>query len=285
MLVSLRRAARAVFWLLAGLTAGPLQAQTSGTITGVVRSALSDSALGNALVSLETAGRNFQADAQGRFVIRDVPAGRQRLVAKLLGYTPARVHVEVRPDETTPVDIVLRPAATELAELTVIGTTEDRDERRSRLDRVPGSVAVVESARLRETRQANLKDALGFVPGVYVQPRFGAADESQISIRGSGQRNNIHARGVNQLVNGMPYRNADGVTDFESLELLTTESIEIYKGANALRYGGSTLGGAINLETRTGYSAPAVGVTTEGGSFGFFKSQIASGGTAGRLDW
>src|SRR5690349_15396075 len=285
MLVSLRRAARAVLWLLAGLTAGPLQAQTSGIITGVVRSALSDSALGNALVSLETAGRNFQADAQGRFVIRDVPAGRQRLVAKLLGYTPARVHVEVRPDETTPVDIVLRPAATELAELTVIGTTEDRDERRSCLDRVPGSVAVVESARLRETRQANLKDALGFVPGVYVQPRFGAADESQISIRGSGLRGNFHARGVNLLVNGMPYRNADGFTDFESLELLTTESIEVYKGANALRYGGSTLGGAINLETRTGYSAPSVSLTAEGGTFGFFKSQLASGGTAGKLDW
>ena len=104
-------------------------------------------------------------------------------------------------------------------------------------------------------------------------------------IRGSGLRNNFHARGVNLLVNGMPYRNADGFTDFESLELLTTESIEVYKGGNALRYGGSTMGGAINLETRTGYSAPTVGVTTEGGSFGFFKTQLASGGTTGKLDW
>jgi iron complex outermembrane receptor protein len=76
-------------------------------------------------------------------------------------------------------------------------------------------------------------------PGVYVQPRFGAADESQISIRGSGLRNNFHLRGVNVLVNGMPYRNADGFTDFESLELLNTESIEVYKGG--MRFGTADL--------------------------------------------
>ena len=125
----------------------------------------------------------------------------------------------------------------------------------------------------------------GFTPGVYVQPRFGAADESQISIRGSGLRNNFHARGINVLVNGMPYRNADGFTDFESLELLNTESIEVYKGGNALRYGGSTLGGAINLETKTGYTAAPLGVVAEGGSSGFSRGSCSSGATAGKLDY
>ena len=281
----LRRALRAAPCVLVGATGvGSLQAQESGTVTGVVRSALTDSVLPGALVSLEGGTVNLQADGDGRFHIQ-VPRGRQRLVAKAPGFLPGRLTVEVRTAADITVDIRLRPVATELAELTVIGTLEDQNERRSRLDRVPGSVALVESAVLRGTRQANLKDALGLVPGVYVQPRFGAAEESQISIRGSGLRNNFHARGVNLLVNGMPYRNADGFTDFESLELLNTESIEVYKGGNALRFGGSTLGGAINLETRTGYGAPALGVMAEGGSFGFFKSQIASGGTAGQLDW
>ena len=123
------------------------------------------------------------------------------------------------------------------------------------------------------------------VPGVYVQPRFGAADESQLSIRGSGLRNNFHARGVNILINGMPYRNADGFTDFESLDLTTTEAIAVYKGGNALRFGGSTMGGAINLQTSTGYTAPSISATAEGGSFGFSKGQLASGGHAGAVDW
>lgn len=174
--------------------------------------------------------------------------------------------------------VTTKPPVTPLAKVTIIGSRTDLDETRERIRQIPGGVAVVGGAELRSTRQANLKDALRFTPGVFVQPRFGAADESQISIRGSGLRNNFHARGVNLLVNGMPYRNADGFTDFESLELLTTETIEVYKGANGLAFGGSTMGGAINLDTKTGYTAPRAGLFLQGGSFDFLKGQLETGG-------
>ena len=56
-----------------------------------------------------------------------------------------------------------------------------------------------------ESRAANLQDVLQYVPGVLIRPRFGAADESQLSIRGSGLRNNFHLRGINVLIDGFPY--------------------------------------------------------------------------------
>jgi iron complex outermembrane receptor protein len=87
------------------------------------------------------------------------------------------------------------------------------------------------------------------------------------------------------LVNGMPYRNADGFTDFESLELLTASNVQVYKGGNALRYGGSTLGGAINIETRTGYTAEPFQLYAQGGSYGFFKGQVSSGEAFDDLDY
>lgn len=174
---------------------------------------------------------------------------------------------------------------TRLTTVTVIGSRSDITEQRERLLRVPGAVAMIQSAELRASRQANLNDVLRFTPGVFVQPRFGSADESQISVRGSGLRNNFHARGINLLVNGMPYRNADGFTDFESLELLTTDAIEVYKGANALRYGGSTMGGAINMHTQTGYTASPFTGFFQGGSNGFAKGQLASGNMRGAFDW
>lgn len=182
-------------------------------------------------------------------------------------------------------DSTSRRDTTKLATVTVIGSRSDIAEEREKVLRVPGGVAVIPTRELRATRQANLGDVLRFTPGVYVQPRFGSADESQISVRGSGLRNNFHARGINLLVNGMPYRNADGFTDFESLELLTTEAIDVYKGANALRYGGSTLGGAINLHTQTGYTATPFTAFLQGGTYGFAKGQLASGGVTGDLDW
>jgi iron complex outermembrane recepter protein len=173
----------------------------------------------------------------------------------------------------------------QLGAVTVIGSRDDILEARDRMLTIPGGVAMVTPSEMRATRQANLHDVLRFTPGVYVQPRLGAADESQLSIRGSGLRNNFHARGVNLLVNGMPYRNADGFTDFESLEMLTTEAVEVYKGANALRYGGSTLGGAINMLTQTGITAPPLTVYLQGGAFGFLKGQLAAAGMGASTDW
>jgi iron complex outermembrane recepter protein len=261
------------------------QGQETGSIAGRVTAAEADTALPNTLVSIEGYNVSRQTDAEGKFRFTGINPGKHVVVAKRIGYAPLRQTVRVRPGAETAVELALQGEAIQLRELTVIGTRKDLDERRVRLAQVPGSVALIEAKEVRQTRQANFKDVLGFTPGVYVQPRYGAADESQISIRGSGLRNNFHARGVNILVNGMPYRNTDGFTDFESMELSNTESIEVYKGGNALRYGGSTLGGAINIETKTGYTSAPLGVQAQGGSFGFLKSQVSSGATLGRLDY
>jgi iron complex outermembrane recepter protein len=157
-------------------------------------------------------------------------------------------------------------------------------EARDLLQRTPGGVSLVGTQEIRESRGANLKDVLDFVPGVLIRPRFGAADESQLSIRGSGLRNNFHLRGVNVLIDGFSYGNADGFSDFEALELLSTKWIEVYKGSNALRFGANTLGGAINLVTKTGYDASPLELRSEIGSFDFFKNHIATGHVIGPFD-
>jgi iron complex outermembrane receptor protein len=166
--------------------------------------------------------------------------------------------------------------------------TDDRtrttEEAKEEIQRVPGGVEIVPQQKIEEGRAANLKDALDFIPGVMVRSRFGAADESQLSIRGSGLRNNFHLRGINVLIDGFPYGQADGFSDFEALELLVTKRIEVYKGANALRFGGNTLGGAINLVTKTGRDAGLVEMRTEAGSFGFLKNYLGTGQVYGPFD-
>jgi iron complex outermembrane receptor protein len=162
--------------------------------------------------------------------------------------------------------------------------TRTLEEAQEEIDRTPGGVEIVPQRAIEESRAANLQDVLDFVPGVLIRPRFGAADESQLSIRGSSLRNNFHLRGINVLIDGFPYGNADGFSDFESLELLTTRYIEVFKGANALRFGGNTMGGAINLVTKTGRDAGLVESRVEAGSFGFFKGYLGTGQVYGPLD-
>ena len=174
---------------------------------------------------------------------------------------------------------------TPLPEESIPDRLRDEEGARQRIERIPGGAAVVGSKAIEESRASNLQDVLDFVPGVLIRPRFGAADESQLSIRGSGLRNNFHLRGVNVLIDGFAYGNADGFSDFESLELLSTKYIEVYKGANALRFGANSLGGAINLVTKTGYDAGLLELRSEVGSFDFFKNYIASGRVLGPFDY
>ena len=117
------------------------------------------------------------------------------------------------------------------------------------------SVGFVREEEIERTRATDLEDVLQDTPGVLVRSR-GVGEEPRISIRGSGLRNNFHTRGVNVLLDGFPFQNADGMSDVESFEMLATKRIEVYKGANSLRMGGGALGGAINLVTRTADDSP-----------------------------
>jgi iron complex outermembrane receptor protein len=260
-------------------------AQTAGDIVGRVTGSDGGAPLADVIVLLDGTSAPGRTGVDGRFKFASVRVGVHTVEFRRPGYALTTRTVDVAGELTASLDVVLDRVATAIKSVTVIGTRTDLEETRKRMDKIPGAVSIVEPAEIRATRQANLKDVLKFTPGVFVQPRFGAADESQISVRGSGLRNNFHARGMNLLVNGMPYRNADGFTDFESLELLTTEAIEVYKGGNALAYGGSTLGGAINLTTKTGYTASPVSLFAQGGSFGFYKAQIESGRELGPFDY
>ncbi len=207
---------------------------------------------------------------------------RSDVISSLLGTVAVLVVVTIASAQQTPPP-KLEPVIVESTQLPPERTRSEQ-EAREEIDRTPGGVELVPRKQIEESRAANLKDVLDFVPGVLIRPRFGAADESQLSIRGSGLRNNFHLRGVNVLIDGFPYGNADGFSDFESLELLTTKYIEVYKGANALRFGGNTLGGAINLVTKTGHDAGLIESRVEAGSFGFFKGYLGTGQVYGPFD-
>jgi iron complex outermembrane recepter protein len=153
---------------------------------------------------------------------------------------------------------------------------ENIDIVKEEMARRPASTVLIEEKEIKESRALNLNDVLQLVPGVRFQSRFGA-DEGQFQIRGTSLRNNFHHRGINILINGIHFGDADGFSDFESIELNAYERIELYKGANALRYGANTIGGAINFVPRTGYNASTLQMRFLGGSFGLYSGQVSSG--------
>lgn len=155
---------------------------------------------------------------------------------------------------------------------------------RERLSRTPGSVSVVAAETYRDRLVVGLPDLLRDVPGVLANKRYG--EEGRLSIRGSGLDQSYHQRGVLLAQDGVPFADADGFSDFQKIDPLGARYIEVYKGGNALRFGGAQLGGAVNLVTPNGKTADAnYTLRAETGSWDSWRGQASAGGTAGAFDY
>ena len=150
------------------------------------------------------------------------------------------------------------------------------------LNKRPGGVDLVAAEDFADKAAVSLRDALAFSPGVYTQPRFG--QEIRLSIRGSGISRGFHMRGLTLVQDGIPINLADNNGDFQELDPQVFQHIEAYRGANALRFGGSTLGGGINAVTPTGRTAPGIEVRIDGGSFDTLRGKVATGFADARGD-
>jgi len=168
------------------------------------------------------------------------------------------------------------PAFAEGDEPAIIVTAHtDEEAARKRAQGTPGGADVVSYRDYADKTATSLRDTLAFSPGIYTQPRYG--QEVRVSIRGSGLSRGFHMRGLTLLQDGVPINLADDNGDFQELEPIFFDHLEVYRGANALRFGSGTLGGAINGVTPSGDTARGVYARIDGGSYEFLRGLVSAG--------
>jgi iron complex outermembrane receptor protein len=189
----------------------------------------------------------------------------------------AQTNTPATPSATLPPTIVT--AAPIAGSLTRPSDEQAAEEAR----RNPGNVTIVPASDFRDRAGATtIKDMLLYTPGVFAEPKWG--EDSRLSIRGSGIARNFHLRGVRLYQDGLSVNQADGSGDFQELDPLSFQRVEVFRGANAFALGANTLGGALNFITPTGRTAPGTTLRGEGGSFGFARGQVAHGWAEGAHD-
>lgn len=195
----------------------------------------------------------------------------------------------------SPLAIATAEAQTELPTITIEGqqaasgqgaggtlTSPPVAEQRRAVNSTAGSVSHIDAESTRNTYATSLRDVLQDTPGILVQNRY--SQEVRLSIRGSGLARAFHTRGIEILQDGVPTNLADGSGDFYQIDPLALRAIEVFRGGNALPFGSSTLGGAINFVTPTAHTATAPNVfSLEAGSFGTIRGH----GSVSRVmgDW
>ena len=163
--------------------------------------------------------------------------------------------------------------------LTSISPEESAEQKRQ----VPGAFTVKTTDDMELGRASNFEDLLQRTPGVFLQSENGA-EVSKISIRGSGITSEDEPLGVMFLLDGLNFNQGDGETILEDFDVASLSYAEVFRGADAFKYGALTLGGAINLVPFTGYNAAPFQVRLEGGSYGFFRGDMSGGTVEGPFD-
>ncbi len=135
---------------------------------------------------------------------------------------------------------------------------------------IPYSVVSMTNIDYRFDKKTSINDVLTFVPGVFMQSRYGNHDV-RISIRGFGSRSNSGIRGVRILLDGIPESEPDGQTRIEAIDFNSVGRIEIVKGNSSSLYTNAP-GGVVNFINNVYSPVNFVTQFNELGSYGLRRN-------------
>jgi TonB-linked SusC/RagA family outer membrane protein len=259
-----RAVARAIGLVL--IASASAMAQSTGTVRGRITDA-SAQAVQDVNVSITGTRLAAMTNASGEYVIANVPAGAQTVVARRIGFARQTRQIEVPAGGDVTSDFQLAPAATSLEQVVVTGTAGSVERRE-----IGNAITTIDVSDLnRKASVANVTEVLqGKSPGVVVMPGSGVPGTgADIRIRGAsstsgykpvvyidGVRFNIDELGGFAPTGGGTAGLAQSAQITSALNYLNpndVESIEIIKGpAAATLYGAEAANGVIQIITKRG---------------------------------
>ncbi|MFN2454278.1 MAG: TonB-dependent receptor domain-containing protein [Pyrinomonadaceae bacterium] len=243
--------------------------------TGVIRGTVTDQSgavVGQAKVWLvhtqQATLRSTESDATGQFTFDNVPAGTYELRVDKQSFGSRRLSAQASPGATANLSVVLdvAPISDQVTVTAETGQALDKD-------RVAQQVNVISDDALRQRTTAVLAQVADEEVGVALQrtsPTIGG-----IFVRGlTGNKVAVYVDGVRYTTSAM----RGGINTFLDLnEPSNLRAVEILRGPNSAQYGSDSLGGTVQLVSRS----PEFGNSTpefHGEANTFFTSADASFG-------
>ena len=128
----------------------------------------------------------------------------------------------------------------------------------------PISANLLSDKEIKERNITTIKDLTAFIPNFFM-PEYGSKMTSPVYIRGIGSR--INAPSVGLYVDGIPYFDRSSF-DFNLNEI---ERIEVLRGPQGTIYGRNTMGGIINVYTKSPFKHKESNISLSAGSYDNYK--------------
>jgi TonB-linked SusC/RagA family outer membrane protein len=248
--------------LVLGASVATAQQQT---LTGRVTDAQSGNPVAAALVVVVGTNIGQHTNADGRYTIRGVSSGAQRIRVLRIGYAEQVQAVQLAPGQQATVDFRLQPVLTQLSPVVTTATGEQR-----RLE-VGNAVAQIDASTVVETSPvANINDLLtARAPGVQVLSSGATGTGARVRIRGTnslslandpvyivdGVRIEASSTGIRAQAIGLGGSLNSRLNDLNPEEI---EDIQVLRGPSAATlYGTDAANGVIVITTKRGRAGDA----------------------------
>lgn len=165
-------------------------------------------------------------------------------------------------EPSTPIDTIT------MEQVVVTATRTD-----SRVINIPMRIHTISSTTLSSIPALSVDDALRYTPGLNVNRSFGVLSaKATVTMRGLSSKEQGR---VLVLMDGIPLNKSDGGSvDWNMIDPNAIERIEITKGAGSAIYGGSAMGGIINIITQKPVKKFSLNASLDYGSFNTSGAKI-----------
>ena len=223
-------------FLLLLLTTSSLWAQNTAELSGKITDKTTQKPLIGADIYLKELKKGANADAQGNYYLKGIPEGNYTIIGSYLGYQTFSRKIYLKGQER--LDISLKEQAEEISGVTVSGKSIAHQKKEESMP-----VTVIDMSNMRGT-VSNVQDILAKTVGVTLRTSGGVGSSSRISVRG------LEGKRIGFFIDELPMTEQTDYLDINDIPIDMIDRIEIYKGVVPARFGGSSLGGAINIVIR-----------------------------------
>ena len=223
-------------FLLLLLTTSSLWAQNTAELSGKITDKATQKPLIGADIYLKELKKGANADAQGNYYLKGIPEGNYTIIGSYLGYQTFSKKIYLKGQER--LDISLKEQAEEISGVTVSGKSIAHQKKEESMP-----VTVIDMSNMRGT-VSNVQDILAKTVGVTLRTSGGVGSSSRISVRG------LEGKRIGFFIDELPMTEQTDYLDINDIPVDMIDRIEIYRGVVPARFGGSSLGGAINIVIR-----------------------------------
>lgn len=228
---------RKLLTLLIALTTGNLLVAQlpAGRISGIVIDASGEEPLPGTTVFIEETRQGTAADRNGEFSFSGLKAGTYTATFSFMGYHSKTEKIRLREGETKRVIIRLQAETKSLDEVIVTAKSEARQLREQAMP-----VSVITMQQLQGTVNS-VEDILTKTVGVTIRSQGTVGSASRLSVRG------LEGKRIGFFIDEVPMSENSNFINVNDIPVDMIDRIEIYKGVVPAKFGGSAVGGAVNI--------------------------------------